>query len=59
MDALPAWKTPQKRARNQAFFAAHFQMDTNYRQFAETILAQQFAISQTLLATKALQAHDA
>lgn len=59
IDTLPAWKTPQKRARNQAFFAAHFQMDTNYRQFAETILAQQFAISQTLLATKALQAHDA
>lgn len=59
MDALSAWKVPEKRARNQAIFAASFQMDTNYRQFAETILAQQFAISQTLLATKALQAHDA
>lgn len=59
MDALSAWKTPEKRLRNQAIFAAHFQMDSNYRQFAETILTQQFAISRTLLPQKAPQAHGA
>ena len=56
MDALSGWKAPEKRARNQAIFAASFQMDTNYRQFAETILAQQFAISQALLAPNPSQA---
>lgn len=56
MDALSGWKAPEKRARNQAIFAASFQMDINYRQFAETILAQQFAISQALLAPNPSQA---
>lgn len=59
MDALAAWKTTERRRHNQAFFAAHFQMDTNYRQFAKRVLTQQFAISQTLLAPKVPQAHDA
>lgn len=59
MDALSGWKAPEKRARNQAIFAASFQMDTNYRQFAETILAQQFAISQTLLPSEPSQASGA